>query len=86
MGVVVKLLVDGVKADEGGLSSFNHGQPDNGGPKKNKGSGGVGLRRKTGLTSEDQSHNKDGREDQQTRRVNTLEGITVAGGCGFFNQ
>ena len=35
---------------------------------------------------EDQAHNDDNREDQETRRVNTLEGITVAGGCGFFNQ
>mmetsp|Transcript_1925 Transcript_1925/g.2777 ORF Transcript_1925/g.2777 Transcript_1925/m.2777 type:complete len:198 (-) Transcript_1925:126-719(-) len=71
--VGVKLGIDRDESDERGLSSLNHGEPDDGCPKKTVGGSWVGILRKVGLLGSDHSTDEDDRENQQNDRVDTLD-------------
>jgi hypothetical protein len=78
--VLVEFTVNRRKTDHRGLSSLNHGEPDDGNPKHAEGKRSVDIRRELGLIGEDQGRNNDDREDEKDRRVDVLkhrEGISL---------
>ena len=73
MRVLVEIHVDGRQADERGLSAFHHGQPNDGEPENKEGKDRTDVGGELGLIRENNGHDHDGREDQQSRRVDIAE-------------
>ena len=75
MALLVEIPVDRRESNQRSLSSFHHGEPDNGTPDKDKGEGRVDIRGHCGLAGKDESHNDDDRECEETKRVSVLENV-----------
>lgn len=81
MSVLVELSVDWNQTNHGSLSSFNHGEPADGGPHDDKCNGGGDGGRERRLLGEDQAADDDAGEDEQDESVRLLD--TVAGVSGM---
>jgi len=64
----VEFAVDWGKTDQGALSSFNHGHPDDENPQEDTGKGGVDIAGQLGVSSCDQRENNDDRKRHKKKR------------------
>jgi len=69
----VEFAVDWGKTDQGALSSFNHGHPDDKSPHDDTGGGRVDIAGQLGVSGSDQSQNDGNGEDQKEKRVDNFD-------------
>ena len=67
MGFSVEFSVDWGKTDQGALSSFNHGHPDDENPQEDTGEGGVDIAGQLGVSGSNQSQNDDDGEGHKEK-------------------
>jgi hypothetical protein len=75
VALLVKVAINGREADQGRLSSFDHGQPKHGDPEQDEGKGWVDFIGDLGLPTELEGRNNDTGENQKNHRVDGLDGI-----------